>query len=64
MKCEYCKFWLPDSTGSEGLCHRYPPKLIVGEERNFFVFPETYSTEWCGEFAVNYNENGEVLIKK
>jgi hypothetical protein len=63
MKCEYCKFWCKSDYSEFGFCQRYPPSLVVGDEQNYFVFPETYSTDWCGEFAVNYNENGEVVIK-
>lgn len=62
--CETCRFWdgpETDSDGEEvGSCHRRPPSIIEGQipdrdrawhNQFIAVFPETRSSEWCGEWT-------------
>jgi hypothetical protein len=55
-ECSNCKFWLV-FTDVEGFCRRYPPvpfAEVSGSESGGTIkqdyFPETVSTEWCGEY--------------
>lgn len=49
-KCGECRYWHQD--GKAGDCRRHPP-VVIYDYRDFTkdtVFPETFGTEWCGEF--------------
>jgi hypothetical protein len=62
-RCENCLFWLENDDGvGDGQCRRFPPSIIDelltdGPGRSILEnlswatsYPETLSSEWCGEY--------------
>lgn len=59
-KCKDCRFWQQDKKAGD--CRRHPPRIIVfsDEEGDYETrFPETFPTEWCGEFQPKEDINNE-----
>lgn len=63
--CKNCKFWLEIKDNDPGVeageCRRFPPQLIgfKAQMANGLyqgIFPETWGSEWCGEFAWTMKE--------
>ncbi|NRA26944.1 MAG: hypothetical protein HRU10_06820 [Opitutales bacterium] len=51
--CAQCAHWNA-TAGDAGECRRQPPQTlsfsVSGEVKFAIRFPETSSTDWCGEF--------------
>ena len=45
------------------VCHRYPPTVVVIDEKEAFLFPEVHDTDWCGEWLPKPDEAEEWLDK-
>ena len=67
--CSDCAYWLKDNEdAARGSCHRYPPQGVAVLESNAiglvvgqlcrWLFPVTYSEDWCGEFSEWIDEDG------
>ena len=48
-ECGWCRFWLTSIEGEYSQCRRYPPTFV--NEENQGLWPETFITDWCGEFS-------------
>ncbi|BDS08938.1 hypothetical protein NT6N_39780 [Oceaniferula spumae] len=52
--CAKCKYWDNQNGGDSGQCRRSSPQAVVfkvdSEMEYKSVFPNTNSTDWCGEF--------------
>lgn len=47
--CDECGYWRPVTRPAEsGQCRRYPPTFRPSDSQP--RFPETASSDWCGEF--------------
>ena len=58
--CKNCIYFNSNNDDNgDGECHRYPPTVTNGEDRDgicsWFTFPEVDSYDWCGE----YKEEGK-----
>ena len=49
--------------GSFRFCRRYPPTVVVIDEKEVFRFPEVHDTEWCGEWQPKPDKAEEWLDK-
>ena len=49
--------------GAISLCHRYPPTVVVIDEKEVFRSPEVCDTDWCGEWQPKPDEAEEWLDK-
>ena len=69
--CRNCHYWEPHSTDipedadwegeysdTLGHCFRYPPVYIARDIKNdfHFIFPDSYQSDWCGEFKKKEEE--------
>lgn len=52
--CKECRF-LGDCDEEDGVCRRYPPKVILTDEGEATAFPVVDLTWWCGEFSRRVN---------
>jgi hypothetical protein len=57
--CEHCKYWeyevIADGPRQGKLivvasCRRYPPAMVVVEDEAEGYSPQTFFSDWCGEF--------------
>ena len=44
-------------------CQRYPPTVVVIDEKEAFRSPEVHDTDWCGEWLPKPDEAEEWLDK-
>ena len=44
-------------------CRRYPPTVVVIDEKEVFRSPEVHDTDWCGEWLPKPDEAEEWLDK-
>jgi hypothetical protein len=54
QRCGNCLYWNRDDDGPEGECRRRAPLPTVEDAPDGFVkawWPDTLSSEWCGEWA-------------
>lgn len=49
--CKTCAFFVSDKKNDIGECHRFPPKLLTGEEGVSFSFALCADSDWCGEYV-------------
>ena len=65
--CGNCRFVGKEETdyynGSFRCCLRYPPTVVVIDEKEAFRFPEVHDTEWCGEWQPKPDKAEEWLDK-
>lgn len=55
VACGTCRFWENGVQGDpqHGLCHRYPPHMVVtiGDNADIgHMWPETLAHDYCGDF--------------
>jgi hypothetical protein len=56
--CSTCRFYDPlFSGGDDGLCRRYPPRVIGDDGDATGIFPEVMRNAWCGEYAKGRRQN-------
>lgn len=52
--CKDCNFWFGRMDGdgdiSNGKCKRFPPQQFFDGRYSRVDFPETRTSEWCGEW--------------
>lgn len=59
MTCKNCLYFYPDKYNSGCYkCKRFPPTLFLYHNNNVeSSYPDTESTETCGEWVINYRDN-------
>lgn len=49
--CSNCAHWmLTNRKDKHGVCRRYPPVIVAGNESEFVAQPGTVDTDTCGEW--------------
>lgn len=56
--CVNCKYYSADNQ-----CRRYPPVVVVWDDVPATVWPDIYSTNWCGEFKDVDDDKVKVEVK-
>ena len=66
--CGNCRFAGKEETdfydGSFRFCKRYPPTVVVIDEKEVFRSPEVHDSDWCGEWQPKPNEPKEATHEK
>ena len=65
--CGNCRFVGKEETdhydGAFRCCLRYPPTVVVIDEKEVFRSPEVHEGDWCGEWLPKPDEAEEWLDK-
>ena len=65
--CGNCRFVGKEETdyydGAFRFCCRYPPTVVVIDEKEVFRSPEVHDTDWCGEWQPKPDKAEEWLDK-
>lgn len=57
--CYNCKYYQPYisiNSSKDGICRRFPPKIIVLGDEIISLYPDVKSTDYCGEFPEKEGE--------